>query len=107
LNVATDGHGGTLITDPPGTSPLGPSVSIGGPSNENFVFHSGIGGSRPFDPPAAETEFGQFSSHDEHYWATFIKQDAMEFVTDAGGAMPPDLDASNWHLALQHAFHLH
>ena len=56
-------NGGTLITDPPGTALSARPVSIGGPGNDNFIFHPGIGAdSRHFDPPADTTEFGQFSS---------------------------------------------
>ena len=45
LSFASDGNGGTLITDPPATrsSSPSPSVSVGGPGNDNFVFQPGIG----------------------------------------------------------------
>ena len=57
LNIGTDGNGGTLITDPPATSPSSPSVSLGGPGNDNFIFHPSLGADTGrFDPPANPTE---------------------------------------------------
>jgi hypothetical protein len=39
FHFASDGSGGTLITDPPANNSANPSVSIGGPGNDSFVFH--------------------------------------------------------------------
>ena len=39
LKFASDGTGGTDIYDPPATGSCEKSVSIGGPGNDNFVFH--------------------------------------------------------------------
>jgi hypothetical protein len=36
-----------------------------------------------------------------------VKDDAMEFAPVGDGIMPPDLDATHWHLTLQNAVHLH
>ena len=106
LNVASDGNGGTLITDPPATNQASPSVSIGGPGNDNFVFHPGIGADTGhFDPPAAATEYGQFTSPVEQHWLLQIKQDAIEGVHIGDANTPPDLDATHWH-ALHDAYHL-
>ena len=157
LNFASDGNGGTLITDPPkasssydspSTADAAPtlvelalgrdqfnfgsgwtagqsdgvsaaegqrassenqsaSVSLGGPGNDNFIFHPSLGTDvRHFEPPAAATEFDQFSSAQDRHWSSLVKADAIEFTPHSDGIMPPDLDASHWHLALQHAFHL-
>jgi hypothetical protein len=107
LNVASDGNGGTLITDPPATNQASPSVSIGGPGNDNFVFHPGIGADTGhFDPPAAATEYGQFTSPAEQHWLSQIKQDAIEGVHATEAGTLPDSDVAHWHLALHDAYHL-
>ena len=83
-------------------------MSVGGPGNDNFIFHPSLGADTGhFDPPAAATEFGQFTSPEGQHWSSLIKEDAIEFAPHSDGIMPPDLDASHWHLALQNAFHLH
>jgi len=108
LNVASDGNGGTLITDPPATGQLGPLASVGGPGNDNFVFHPGLGADTGhFDPPADTVEYGQFTSPVEQHWMSLIKGDAIEFVHIGDAIMPLDLDATHWHLMLHNAFHLH
>ena len=82
-------------------------MSLGGPGNDNFIFHPSLGTDvRHFEPPAAATEFDQFSSPQDRHWSSLVKADAIEFTPHSDGIMPPDLDASHWHLALQHAFHL-
>ena len=43
LEKASDGHGGTIIFDPPASGGSGPSVSIGGAGNDTFAFHPGEG----------------------------------------------------------------
>jgi hypothetical protein len=43
LQKASDGHGGTIIYDPPASASTSPSVSIGGAGNDTFVFHPGEG----------------------------------------------------------------
>jgi len=84
------------------------SVSLGGPGNDNFLFHPALGADTGhFDSPAAATEFGQFASAREQHWLSLIKDDAIEFAHHSDGIRPPDSDVSHWHLALQHAFHLH
>ena len=108
LNIGTDGNGGTLITDPPATSPSSPSVSLGGPGNDNFIFHPSLGADTGrFDSPAAPTEFDQFTFHDEQHCSPLIKEGAIEFAPHGGDITPPDLGASHWHLALHNAFLLH
>ena len=86
---------------------LARSVSIGGPGNDNFVFHPGLGADTGhFDPPADPTEFGQFTSPVEQHWLSQIKQDAIEFVHAGEANTLPDSDATHWHLALHDAYHL-
>ena len=41
--MESDGHGGTTIYDPPSSGSPGPTVSIGGPGNDQFVFQPGVG----------------------------------------------------------------
>ncbi len=108
LNIASDGHGGTLITDPPPTNSPSPSVSIGGAGNDSFHFHPGLGGDTgSFNPPADTTEFGHFSSPEDQYWATsLIKEDVVECVHVGDANTPPELDATHWH-ALHNAVYLH
>ena len=107
LNVASDGNGGTLITDPPATSQASPSVSIGGPGNDNFVFHPGLGaGAGCFNPQADPTEFGQWTSAVEEHWLSQIKQETIEYVHVGDANTLPELDAADWH-ALHNAFLLH
>ncbi len=108
LNIASDLHGGTLITDPPATNQVSPPVSIGGPGNDNFVFHPGLGANAGnFNPPTDTTEHGHFASPEDQYWATsIIKEDAVEYVPVSDANTPPELDGTHWH-ALHNAFHLH
>jgi hypothetical protein len=107
LNVASDGHGGTLITDPPATSQASPSVSIGGPGNDNFVFHPGLGADAGnFHQQADPTEFAQFTSPVEQHWLSQIKEDAVECVHVGEANTPTELHATHWH-ALHNAFNLH
>ena len=107
LNVASDGNGGTLITDPPATSQASPSVSIGGPGNDNFVFHPGLGADAGnFHQQADPTEFAQFTSPVEQHWLSQIKEDAVECVHVGEANTPTELHATHWH-ALHNAFNLH
>ena len=107
LNIASDGHGGTLITDPPATSQANPSVSIGGLGNDNFVFPPGLGtDAGSFNPQADPTEFAQFNSPLEQHWLSQIKEDAIECVHAGEANTLTDLDTAHWH-APHNAFLLH
>ena len=107
LSVTSDGNGGTLITDPPATGQFGSLASVGGPGNDNFVFHPGLGADAcSFNPQAAPTEFAQFTSPAEQLWLSQIKEDAIEFVHAGDANTPPGLDGTHWH-AMHNAFHLH
>jgi hypothetical protein len=43
LEKGSDGHGGTIIFDPPASASTTPSVTIGGAGNDTFTFHPGEG----------------------------------------------------------------
>ncbi len=123
LNVAADGHGGTLVTDPPaattGGSPSAAvtianiglnfgndqislaqdetdtqsvgsrtgSVSVGGPGNDNFVFHPGIGADTiaNFNPQADTIQLDNFANVQN------VQQLALLITADAHGAAVIDL----------------
>ena len=101
--------GGNLeIFDPPAPQSSSPPVSVGGPGNDNFVFHPGLGtNAGNFNPPTDTTEHGHFTSLEDQYWVTsIIKEDAVEYVPVGDANTPPELDGTHWH-ALHNAFHLH
>ena len=101
--IETKSYDGPLGGQGPGGKP---TVSLGGPGNDNFIFHPALGADTgSFNPPAHTTEYGHFTSPEDQHWSSLIKQDAMEFV-HSDGIMPPDLDATHWHLHLQNAVHL-
>ena len=83
LSFASDGNGGTLITDPPATrsSNPSPSVSVGGPGNDNFVFQPGIGADTVanFNPQADTIELDHFANVQN------VQQLAALIGTDAHG----------------------
>jgi hypothetical protein len=108
LNIGTDGSGGTLITDPPAPKFSSPPVSVGGPGNDNFHFHPGLGADTgSSNSPADTTEYGgQFTSPQEQHWSSQIKEDSIECVHAGHANTPPELDATHWH-ALHNAFYLH
>ncbi len=107
FKFASDGTGGTDIFDTPATQSSSPSVSVGGPGNDNFVFHPGLGADAgSFNPQADPTEFGQWTSAVEEHWVSQIKQDTIEHAHVGDANTPPELDAAHWH-ALHNAFLLH
>ena len=83
LSFASDGKGGTIITDPPATrsSNPSPSVSVGGPGNDNFVFQPGIGADTivNFNPQADTIELDHFANIQN------VQQLAALIGTDAHG----------------------
>ena len=83
LSFASDGNGGTLITDPPATrsSNPSPSVSVGGPGNDNFVFQPGIGADTVanFNPQVDTIELDHFANVQN------VQQLAALIGTDAHG----------------------
>ena len=83
LSFASDGNGGTLITDPPATrsSSPSPSVSVAGPGNDSFVFHPGIGADTVanFNPQNDTIELDHFANIQN------VQQLAALIGTDAHG----------------------
>ncbi len=83
LSFASDGNGGTLITDPPTTRSSNPfpSVSVGGPGNDNFVFQPGIGADTVtnFNPRVDTIELDHFANIQN------VQQLAALIGTDAHG----------------------
>ena len=113
FSFASDGHGGTLITDPPATSTHDMSASIGA-GNETFVFKPGIGADtiNNFNPQADMIELDHFA--DVHN----LQQLAAAITTDAHGDATielghgdsiaiPGVTASYLQAHLQSLVHLH
>ena len=77
----SDGHGGTEVFDPPATGSSGASVSIGGPGNDNFVFHPGVGADTiaNFNAKADTIELDHFANIQN------MQQLAALITTDAHG----------------------
>src|SRR5262249_30339015 len=61
---ASDGHGGTIIYDPPASASTSPTVSIGGAGNDTFVFHPGEGAQtvNNFNPQQDTIELDHFAN---------------------------------------------
>jgi hypothetical protein len=80
FSFASDGNGGTLITDPPATRP-GPSVSVGAAGEDIFVFHPGMGAEtvNNFNPQADTIELDHFTNVQNQ------QQLAEAITTDANG----------------------
>jgi hypothetical protein len=66
LFFSSDGHGGTLVTDPTVDAGVNStaSVSLGGPGNDNFVFHPGMGAEEiaNFNPQQDTIELDHFAN---------------------------------------------
>ena len=82
LSFASDGNGGTLITDPPATrsSSPSPSVLVAGPGNDSFVFHPGIGADTVanFNPQNDTIELDHFANvQNVQQLAALIGTDAL------------------------------
>ena len=111
FKFASDGQGGTDIFDPPANS-SGAPVSIGGPGNDNFIFHPSLGanaGNSNGPDDAAELE--RLSAAQAQHWSPLIgsdaHNDAIEFVHHSDSTMLPDSNAAHWHLAMHNAVNLH
>ena len=114
FKFASDGHGGTLITDPPATSCSATSVSVGGCGNDSFVFHPGEGAKTlaNFNPLADNIELDHFANIQN------VQELASLITTDAhGGAFIhlghsdsidiPGVTAGYLQAHLQSLVHLH
>ncbi len=111
LHITTVG-GNTLITDPPAASPSSSSVSIGGPGDDNFIFHPGLGGGANSTPWHGDFAF-ENSAHIEtvQQLQSLVTSDVherpfMDFGHHDSIALP-DAPTSHWAAALQTAVHLH
>ena len=115
LEKASDGHGGTIIFDPPAAANTNPpSVSIGGAGNDTFVFHPG-GGSQTvnnFDPQHDTIELDQFANiHNVQELAAAITPDvhgnAVLELGHGDNIAIPGVNATFLQQHLQNLVHLH
>ena len=114
LEKASDGHGGTIIFDPPAAASTSPSVSIGGAGNDTFVFHPG-GGSQTvnnFDPQHDTIELDQFANiHNVQELAAAITPDmhgnAVLELGHGDSIATPGVSATYLQQHLQNLVHLH
>ncbi len=108
LRDESDGHGGTIVYDPPANPPTS-SVSI---SNDNFIFHPSLGSDTGNVPASGyDAELDRLSSAQVQHWAplicSYVHEDAIDFVHHGDGITPPDPSAAQWHFALHNAVNLH
>ena len=113
FSFASDGNGGTLITDPPATRP-DPSVSIGAAGEDTFVFHPGIGAEtvNTFTPHNDTIELNHFANiHNTQELAAAITPDAHgNAVVELGhgdSIASPGVSAIFLQQHLQSLVHLH
>jgi FecR protein len=111
LEKASDGHGGTIIFDPPAASP---SVSIAGAGNDTFVFHPGEGSQtvNNFDPQHDTIELDQFANiHNVQELAAAITPDmhgnAVLELGHGDSIAIPGVSATFLQQNLQSLVHLH
>ncbi len=114
LEKASDGHGGTIIYDPPATSSAGPSVSIGGTGNDTFVFHPGEGAQtvNNFNPQHDTIDLDHFASiRDAQELAAAITPDvhgnALLELGHGDSIAIPGVSATFLQQNLQSLVHLH
>ncbi len=107
LNVSTNGTD-TFIFDPPATGASSPSVSIGGPGNDNFIFHSGLGADTGvFKSQNGAPEFGHFTAAQIQQWSSFISHDAQDAIVDFVHHGDSVASSAFWHAALHGTSQLH
>uniref|UniRef100_UPI003F9E7153 beta strand repeat-containing protein n=1 Tax=Mycobacterium sp. TaxID=1785 RepID=UPI003F9E7153 len=114
LSFASDGNGGTLITDPPAPNSSNMSVSIGGPGNDTFVFKPDIGADTivNFNPQADTIELDHFANvHNVQQLAAAITADAhgdaMIALGHGDSIDIPGVTPSYLQAHLQSLVHLH
>ena len=114
LSFASDGNGGTLITDPPAPNSSKTSVSIGGPGNDTFVFKPDIGADTivNFNPQADTIELDHFANvHNVQQLAAAITADAhgdaMIALGHGDSIDIPGVTPSYLQAHLQSLVHLH
>jgi hypothetical protein len=108
FTFSKDTSGGTELVDPPATGASSPSVSIGGPGNDNFIFRSGLGADTGVFKSQNDTqEFGHFTAAQIQQWSSFVSNDGhdaiADFVHHSDGVAP----SAFWHAALHGAWQLH
>ena len=115
LEKASDGQGGTIISDLPASANTNPpSVSIGGAGNDTFVFHPGEGSQtvNNFDPQHDTIELDHFANiHNVQELAAAITPDMhgnamLELGHDDNIAIP-GVSATFLQQHLQNLVHLH
>jgi hypothetical protein len=115
LEKASDGHGGTIIFDAPASANTNPpSVSIGGVSNDTFVFHPGEGSQtvNNFNPQHDAIELDQFANiHSVQELAAAITPDvhgnAVLELGHGDSIVMPGVSATYLQQNLQSLVHLH
>ena len=114
LSFASDGNGGTLITDPPAPNSSNTSVSIGGPGNDTFVFKPDIGADTivNFNPQTDTIELEHFANvHNVQQLAAAITADAhgdaMIALGHGDSIDIPGVTPSYLQAHLQSLVHLH
>ncbi len=114
LSFASDGTGGTLVTDPPTTGSSSASVSISGPGNDTFLFHSGMGAETlaNFNPRADTIELDHFANvQNVQELASLISNDghggAFIQLEHSVSIDIPGVTASYLQAHLQSLVHLH
>jgi hypothetical protein len=114
FSFASDGNVGTLITDPPATSSCNRSVSVGGPGNDSFVFHPGIGADTifNFNPQADTFELDHFANVQNIQQlaaliTTDVHGDAVIELGHSDSITIPGVTASYLQAHLQSLVHLH
>ena len=114
LEKASDGHGGTIIFDPPASVSSGPSVTIGGAGNDTFVFHPGQGSQtvNNFDPQHDTIELDHFANiHNVQELAAAITPDvhgnAVLELGHGDSIAIPGVSATFLQQHLQSMVHLH
>ena len=114
LEKASDGHGGTIIFDPPASVSSGPSVTIGGAGNDTFVFHPGEGSQtvNNFNPQHDTIELDHFANiHNVQELAAAITPDvhgnAVLELGHGDSIAIPGVSATFLQQHLQSMVHLH
>jgi hypothetical protein len=106
-----DGNGGTDIFDPPANSATNPPVTIGGPGNDNFFFHPGLGGEGESFTPWHENAAFENSAHTEtvQQLQSLVEEHHAAFMDFAhhDSISPPGMTADQFHAMLHTAVDLH
>ena len=114
FSFASDGHDGTIITDPPATNSSNMSVSVGGASNDTFVFKPGMGADTivNFNPQADTIELDHFANVQNAQAlaavvTTDVHGDAVVELGHGDSITIPGMTPSYLQAHLQSLVHLH